>query len=254
VSILYGMNRRMDTGIGRIGDVLERLGLAQNTFLLFTSDNGPQFGGPTPEMRVNRYNGRFNGCKGNVYEGGIRVPAILRWPAGLEGTRQLNDLIHFNDWFLTLLAVAGVQPPKTPPLDGHNVLSILQGERGKVDPLRFWQWNRYTPLATCNAAMRDGAWKLLRPAIREAMTISREDGDMDRRLRYQPEGINDICRDPEPPRQVPPPPKPLLFNLDDDPYEQKDLADAFPERVAVMQRELDRWFDSVEAERKSIRD
>ena len=111
----------------------------------------------------------------------------------------------------------------------------------------FWQYNE-------KQAMRDGEWKLIRPSIREAMIVSLEDLDMDRRLKYEPEGITDICRDPEPERLVPPPQPPLLFNIENDPYEKNDLADQHPERASKMLRELETWFESVEAERRSIDD
>ncbi len=253
VSLIYGMNRRMDRGVGRILEALERHGLAENTLVLFTSDNGPQFGGKD-DMNTTRYNGCFNGCKGNVYEGGIRVPAILRLPAGFERGRRSNAFIHFTDWMPTLLTVAGLGTSRDLSLDGFNVLPVLQGESDEVKARRFWQWNRYTPVANCNAAMRDGAWKLIHTPIPEAMWITPEDGAMDHRLKYEPEGIAGICRDPEPQREIPEPDPALLFKLDDDPYEQKDLAAACPDRVRTMQQELDRWFESVEAERRNIRD
>jgi arylsulfatase A len=117
---------------------------------------------------------------------------------------------------------------------------------------RFWQWNRYMPLATCNAAVRNGAWKLIRPAIREAMRVAPADLEIDRRLKYEPEAITDISRTPEPPREVPPSPPPLLFNIEEDPYEQADLAAAQPQRVATLLRELEEWFAAVEAERRNI--
>ncbi len=251
VSLIYGMNRRMDAGVGRILETLDRQGLAEHTLVLFTSDNGPQFGGQGA-MCTTRFNAHFNGCKGNVYEGGIRVPALLRWPACLLGGVETHAFVHFADWMPTLLAAAGVGVPRELKLDGQSVLSALRGEAALPNPRRFWQWNRYTPVATCNAAMRDGAWKLIRPVIRQAMAISKEDGEMDRRLKYEPEAITDICREPEPHRIVPEPPAPLLFNLDDDPCERNDLAARHPERVALMQRALDHWFAEVEADRLSI--
>jgi len=232
---------------------LKRQGIEDNTLVLFTSDNGPQFGGEG-EMCTTRFNCGFNGAKGLVYEGGIRVPMVLRWPDGLDGGHHFHEMVHFVDWLPTLLAAAGLEPPRDLALDGQNVLPVLRGEGGKVETRRFWQWNRYTPLVTCNAAMRDGPWKLVRPAIREAMVVSPEDLAMDRALKYEPDRFTDICRDPEPPREVPPPPPPQLFNIEQDPLEQHDLAASEPERVAWMLRELETWFESVEAERRNIRD
>jgi arylsulfatase A len=150
----------------------------------------------------------------------------------------------------TLLAAAGLDVPGELALDGESVLPLLRGERDPSNRVRFWQWNRYTPVGTCNAAMRDGPWKLLRPVIPEAMKVSPEDGAMDRRLKYEPETVTDIERGPEPERVVPDPPAPLLFNLDSDPYEQHDLAEAEPERVRRMGAALDDWFDAVERERR----
>ena len=164
---------------------------------MFSSDNGPQFGGKG-EMCTDRFNCGFAGSKLLVYEGGIRLPMVIRWPAGLDGRRQVHDMIHFTDWLPTILALAGAEPPRDLKLDGINVMPTLQGEHGKVPTERFWQWNRYTPDAECNAAMRDGRWKLVRPAIRELMQVSNEDLAMDIQSKYNPENFHDISRSPEP--------------------------------------------------------
>ncbi len=253
VSILYGMIYRMDKGIGRILEELDALGIADNTIVLFTSDNGPQFGGKG-EMSTTRFNCQFNGAKGSVYEGGIRVPLLIRWPDGLDGGRQFHEMVHFVDWVPTLLAAVGLEHPGEPKIDGQNILPVLRGEGGKVCTRRFWQWNRYTPVGTCNAAMRDGDWKLVRPAIREAMRVSEPDLAMDRALRYEPGKYTDICRDPEPEREIPPPPPPELYNIAEDPLEQNNLAEVEPDRTRRMLTELETWFEEVEAERRSIDD
>ena len=253
VSLIYGMNRRMDRGVGRALEALDRNGLTEDTIVLFASDNGPQFGGEG-EMCSDRYNGYFNGCKLLVYEGGIRVPGIVRWPAGLDRGSAVGGMIHFTDWLPTLAAAVGVSLPDGPPIDGRNVLPALRGEgSGDYGP-RFWQWNRYTPVGTCNAAMRDGAWKLVRPVIWEAMVVAPEDGELDLRLKYEPEGITDIIHDPEPERTIPNAPPAQLFDIDDDPFEQHDLAARHPDVMGRMQQDLDNWFDSVETDRRSISD
>jgi arylsulfatase B len=251
VSHIYGMIRCMDRGIARVLDELDRHGLADNTLVLFSSDNGPQFGGQG-DMCTDRFNCGFAGAKTLVYEGGIRLPMVLRWPAGLDGRRQIHDMVHFTDWLPTLLAVAGAQPPRDVKLDGVNVLPMLQGEHGTVDTTRFWQWNRYTPVGECNAAMRDGRWKLVRPVIKEAMALADDDLAMDIDAKYNPDKYADIARTPEPQRTLSSPPATQLFDLINDPFERNDLAAAQPERVRRMESTLAAWFEEVEQERRSI--
>jgi arylsulfatase A-like enzyme len=256
VATIYAMIQRMDAGVGRILEELKKQGIEDNTLVIFTSDNGPQLGGSGDESTM-RYNCGYNGAKGTTYEGGIRIPLVARWPDGTEGENHFHEMVHFVDWLPTLLAVAGADPGDTSeglPINGQNVLPVLRGESGQVQTRRFWQWNRYTPLITGNAAMRDGAWKLVRPAIREAMQLAPEDLEMDRGLKYRPEQYDDIRRGPDPARDVPPPPPAQLFNIDDDPLEQHDLAQAEPARVEKMLAELETWFEAVEADRRSITD
>ncbi len=251
VSHIYGMIRCMDRGVGRVLDELERQSVAENTIVIFTSDNGPQFTG-AGEMSSHRYNCGFAGAKLLVYEGGIRVPAVVRWPARLAGGCQVHEMVHFTDWLPTLLAATGVERPAGVRLDGVDVLPVLAGEGGDVPSERFWQWNRYTPVGESNAAMRDGDWKLVRPAIDEVMQVSREDLAMDIDAKYHPEKYADIARDPEPERTAATAPAPQLFNLRNDPMEQHDLAEQHPERVARMDAALTRWFEEVEEERRRI--
>ncbi len=109
-------------------------------------------------------------------------------------------------------------------------------------------------MGKCNAGMRDGRWKLVRPIIPEAMGLTQEDLDVDKKLKYEPDSITEITRDPEPKRVGPDPPAPLLFDLDADPGERNDLASARPEIVSRMQSSIDAWFEEVEAERHTIDD
>jgi arylsulfatase A-like enzyme len=250
VSLIYGMIRRMDKGIGQLLNALEEFGIAENTIVLFTSDNGPQFSGKD-DMCTVRFNCQFNGCKGLVYEGGIRVPAIIRWPAGLDGGRIVSEMTHFTDWFPTFAAAANAKLPEELNIDGENILPVLRGHRHSSDRPRFWQWNRYSPVRTCNAAVRHGYWKLVRPVIQEAMAVLPEHLELDRRIKYDPGALTDIYRDSEPERVLPEPPPPLLFKLDEDPFERCDLADRYPDMVERLGNALDNWFEEVERERIS---
>jgi arylsulfatase A-like enzyme len=257
VSAIYGMNRRMDAGVGRILEALDRHGLREGTLVLFSSDNGPQFGGQGEASTV-RHNGDLQGSKGTVFEGGIRVPAILRWPDGLpDAGGRVSHLVHFTDWLPTLLAVAGVDPaggPAAGALDGRDALPLLRGEERGDQPPRFWQWNRYTPVGEGNAAVREGEWKLVRPRIPEAMRVAPEDLAVDRALKEVPCPVTEISRGPEPERTLSPPAPSLLYHLGDDPYERHDLAPQEPQRVRRLESLLEGWFAEVEQERRSIRD
>ncbi len=259
VALIYAMNQRMDAGVAQILDALERSGCASNTIVMFTSDNGPHmargYDALTDEdIDTHRFNCNFNGHKGRVYEGGIRVPMLVRWPDGLPAGRRSDALVHYVDWLPTLLAAAEAPVGDGPPLDGVSVLDVLRGELPQEAPRRHWQWNRYSPLVECNAAIRAGRWKLVRPRIDEVMHVEPEHLQMDRDLKYHPERQQAAVLGAEPEREAPPPPPPELFDVETDPGEQHDLADAEPLRAARLLRELETWFESVERERRTIAD
>jgi arylsulfatase A-like enzyme len=253
VCYIYGMIKRMDAGVARVIEELKRWSLEEDTILFFTSDNGPQFGGQG-EMCTTRFNCNFHGSKGSVYEGGVRVPMLIRWPGGLEAGRHIHDMVHMTDWLPTICSMVGAEPPRDRKLDGVDVLPALRGESYKTCTRRFWQWNRYTPLVTCNAAMRDGDWKLVRPAIREAMAVPDIQWLHVSMYDYEHFVRNGVIREPDPPREVPPPPPPELYNIARDPLEQHNLAAQDPDRVLRMLRELETWFEEVDAERRSMDD
>jgi len=253
VSTIYGMIRRMDSGVAKVLQTLKDEDVAENTIVIFTSDNGPQFGG-TGENKMDRFNCQLHGSKGCTYEGGIRVPLIIRWPDGVDSGRTEDQMAHFSDWYPTILAMAGADMPRDNlPIDGVNILPVVRGEKGKVNTKRFWQWNRYQPVITSNAAVRDGDWKLVRPVIRETMEVI-DCAKWLHKSMYEPEYfINGApLLDPDPPRDIPEPQPAELYNIALDPLERENLADKYPDVASRLQRELENWFEDVEADRATI--
>jgi arylsulfatase A len=134
------------------------------------------------------------------------------------------------------------------------VLPVLRCESGRTITKRCWQWNRYMPVCDCNAAIRDGDWKLVRPWRDRCGDVP--DNQWNHISVYGPEHFihNGIFQPPYPTVQLGPTQPPLLFNIRNDPYERNDLATADPDRVARLGRELDHWFEDVEHDRRSITD
>ncbi len=260
VALTYAMIEAMDQGIGNLMTELAQLHLADDTLVMFTSDNGPAFmlrPDQVPEgvdRNATRFNCGFAGAKGSVYEGGIRVPMIMRWPAALRAGYQIDTLIHYTDWMPTLLALTGSPRPAGRLLDGHDISPVLRGERPQVEPRRFWQWNSYYPVANINAAMRDGAWKLVYPNLEIPAASAADQQRMDRYValdieyKYHPERISGIFPDMIPERVIPTPAAAELYNIQDDPLEQHNLAAQQPERVAHMRSTLETWFEEAVAE------
>lgn len=121
-----GMLDGLDEGIGRVLDALDQRGIAENTLVLFMSDNGgaPRFGGNNEPLR---------GAKHSVYEGGVRVAALARWPARYTGGRQIDDVLAYIDVLPTLRGVVGASAPPAHPLDGVDVSDVLTGTRPASD-------------------------------------------------------------------------------------------------------------------------
>lgn len=134
----------MDEGIGNIILELEKHGIRKNTLIIFTSDNGPaRIGSP----------GILRGKKGQVYEGGHRVPGIFNWPAQLPSGTKCTSTMLTMDMLPTFVTVAGGKTDPSRKLDGINILPALMGKPHKREPL-FWQHGTAT-------AVRDGYWKLV---------------------------------------------------------------------------------------------
>lgn len=207
---LYGMVENIDHNVGRVFAQLDRLGLAQDTLVIYTSDHGPC--GSARHEGETRFNAGLRSTKGTMYQGGVKVPCFWRWPGKLEAGRDLSHVANPVDVLPTLAAACGVEPPTDRPLDGIDLLPAMTGEPPANDtgwPERdtFIQWHRGdTAVRYRNFAVIDQRYKLTRP---------HEDAPDE------------------------------LYDLDEDPGEQRDLASEMPDRVTDMRRRYDQWFDDV---------
>ena len=192
------MTESMDTAIGRILKSLAAAGMEENTLVAFVSDNGgaPGAGASNQPLRAG---------KGTVFEGGIRVPALMRWPGKLPAGGEVRQVATVLDLLPTLTAAVGAQPASGKPLDGMNLWPRITG--GGTDPrsnLYFAVKRNDTP--DYQFALRDGPWKLIRQIHGEAVSA------------------------PE-----------MLFNVEADPNEQTDRAAQEPDLVRRLGAKLDEW-------------
>ncbi len=203
-AVYAGMVEALDLAVGKVLAKLDELGLRDNTLVIFTSDNGglsTSEGWPTSNLPL-------RGGKGWMYEGGIREPLLVRWPAVIRGGSVVSTPVSSPDFFPTLLEVAGVQPQPGQILDGVSLMPLF---RGGTLPERalFWHYPHYGNQGGApSAAIRRGDWKLI-------------EWYEDQR-----------CE---------------LFNLADDLGEQTDLAAAQSARVAALRDELHVWQKQVGA-------
>lgn len=207
----------MDVQIGRLLDALDEHEITDNTIVIFTSDNGP-----TDWPRYYKegfappgYTGPFFGRKWCLYEGGIRMPFIIRWPAKVEaGKTDGTSIVAALDLFPSLLSMTGTRPPAGWDLDGEDMSGALTGRVQERPSPVFWEYGGNPGILrpgnpdfeSPTNAMRDGDWKLL----------TNDDGS----------GTQ-------------------LFNLAEDPGESNDLTAVHPERVREMKRVLLDWRASL---------
>jgi len=146
------MVENMDQNVGRILLALEARGIAGNTLVIFTSDNGGErFSDTWP----------YVGVKGELLEGGIRVPALVRWPGRIAPLSDSDQVIISMDFVPTLLAAAGGEVVAD-EFDGENLLPVLLGQSAPVERTLFWRFNAHQ-----QAAVRQGDWKYLKMADQE---------------------------------------------------------------------------------------
>ncbi|MEH6593088.1 MAG: sulfatase-like hydrolase/transferase [Halioglobus sp.] len=194
----------MDHAIGNLMATLEEEGVADNTIILFMSDNGGQsiFGSGGAD------NSPLRGGKGEVFEGGIRNVSLMHWPQKIEGGQQLQQIVSVMDVFPTLAAAAGIETGASKALDGINMLpAIIDGiQVPRAEPLFFAQES--PNFGSFKHTLLDEEWKLIQLVDQDLEQITIKN---------------------------------MLFNIKQDPYEYKDVTAEHPERVAQMASAIRHW-------------
>ena len=155
---------RMDADVGRVLDQLKASGLEENTIVIFSSDNGPhKEGGHDPEYFGSR--GPLRGIKRDLYEGGIRVPFLVRWPGKVAAGRVSDQVVAFWDFLPTAAELAGVKTP--PSLDGISYVPALLGKSQPGHEYLYWEFHE----RGFTQAVRMGDWKGVRLDVGQAIEL-----------------------------------------------------------------------------------
>ncbi len=153
------MITRMDREVGRIMNLVKELGLDKNTIFVFTSDNGPLYdklGGTDAEFFESA--GKFRGRKGSMYEGGIRVPCIVRWKGKIAANKTNDRVTGFEDWLPTLLELVGAKAEIPSGLDGLSFAPTLFGKKQDERSFLYRESSGYGG----QQSIRVGRWKAIR--------------------------------------------------------------------------------------------
>lgn len=203
--VYAAMVEAMDAAVGRVLETLEENGLSDDTVVVFMSDNG----GLSTAEGHNTSNRPLRGGKGWLYEGGIRVPYLIRWPGVTTEGSTSEVPATSTDFYPTLLDIAGLAMRPEQHLDGVSLVPALKGD-GSIDrDALYWHYPHYSNQGGFpGGAIRMGPWKLVEDY---------EDGAVQ------------------------------LFNLAEDLREQNDVSSQHPERVDRMRQQLHEWYEDVDA-------
>lgn len=229
----------LDQQVGRLRQSLRDLGIAQNTLLLYHSDNGG--------LVAESSGGRMK--KGSIYEGGLRVPAILEWPARYQ-SGEINTPVNSSDLYPTLLEVAGVSIEHQPRLDGVSLLPVLDRKTTTHPPMGFWAG--YT---NGQSTWSDRIIKSLMLAQQSGAENPHPDRVLKNVNEFPPRDPSDLrghAAWTDWPWKLHRLQKETgaethweLYNLEEDPDESKNLTDQQPDRAAKMRHDLEGWQRSV---------
>ncbi len=210
----HGNVTQLDHAFGMLMQAIDELGLRDDTFVIFTSDNGPEGNGrgnpQKPESQRNRTWGSTGGLRGrkrDSHEGGIRVPAIVRWPGQVAPGTVSDVPVIGSDIFSTVLDIVGVPLPDDRTIDGVSMIPALAGQPVERPVPLFWR--THIAPAKSHAAMRIGDWKIVADRSR---------------TEFQ------------------------LYQIATDWKEENDLAEARPQKLAEMKKKFLEVWNDVEAE------
>ncbi|MCM8528915.1 MAG: arylsulfatase, partial [Lentisphaeraceae bacterium] len=193
-----GMVSRLDDHVGKILAQLKELGIDENTLVIFTSDNGPTpAGGADPDFFNG--NGDFRGIKRDLYEGGVRVPFVARWPGKVAKNSTSEHISAFWDFMATASDLAGVEIPSQST--GVSYLPSLLGKTAEQKKAPFLYWEFYEKGG--KQAIRKGKWKGVRLNLSKNINAPME-----------------------------------LYDLEKDPGETKNIASKYPEVVQVLMKDM----------------
>jgi len=195
---VYAMVTNIDDNIGRILRKLQDLNIAENTVVIFMTDNGPQ---------QRRYNDGMRGLKSTVYRGGVRVPFWLRYPALKIVNLEIDANAANIDVLPTLADICNVKVPAGRKIDGVSLITYIKGIKEEESRSLFYYWTRHSPELYNNIALQKGRYKLVGNTEYNSPANKFE-----------------------------------LYDLEKDPYEQKNIVKDDPERAEEMKKELDLIF------------
>lgn len=212
--LYHGAITGMDREIGRLRKLLKKTGQDQNTVLWYTSDNGPE----TVREFTPGSTGGLRGRKRSLYEGGIRVPGVIEWPARIKAGATTATPAVTSDIFPTVLAWVGAQHPGDRPLDGEDLAAVIDDGSPRSNPIMFESRHQL--------ALMEGPWKIIHQPKKRTAGDDASDRDT---LNFDPE------------------PRYSLYNIEQDPGETADLAGQHPDLVKRLATRMHTWQVSVAA-------
>lgn len=217
VAGFYGMCENLDDNVGRLLAHLDTLKLAENTLVLFLTDNGGTAG-------VKIYNAGMRGGKTSMHEGGTRVPLFMRWPAAKWTPHVVTPIVAHVDLFPTIMDLCGVKAPAGPQTDGMSLRPLLEGQVDAPWPKRILF--THNPIDETNkypGAVRTQRHRLVREIKGKSAGSAAK--------------ANDASATPW-----------QLYDMETDPGQEKDIAKANPELVAKLSAAYDAWFADISAD------